>query len=853
MWKTYEKPCLRLRSEVFLGVRSIGTPRNTELRSRPHLRICFAALLFFGVFLRGDSKSTKTNGTEGIASGSSDALKALRARAFDAYSKQNYEEAIQRYLEARKQAIQEGNRGLAIFFLNNVAGSYFRLAAFQDAVKYFEKAQSEARDQKLPELESMAAYNLASIQLVLGREHEALRVVSKFPLDGSTLNRDAKLDGFLLQANIFTRLKREQDARDAIARALQEADLDPPATLKAAHSKKLQSWPESLRELRRAWVFSVLSQCLVRLEKFEEAEQYTLESYRLRAVFQDKARLMEVLQYGILLNHRGAHESARNMLQAARQIDPSNRTPIHHFLIDREIAKAHLAENNFAAAVPFLRASLEQARRWRMQVLPTDSAYLNFESYLTTEVHKAFLNAVASPTFSLNQKGLAEETFWVAEEARFASMRAAQFPKEVFASRFPPIYWQQLSRYQSLQAASLRGEPSNQKELAIIADELEKLELDAGLSIPNSSEGGEIGVQKWIQGIKEDEIVLSYALGDRYSLAWMVDSKSVQVRRIAGREKLIPLIEQFRREILDPSQNGPTRSGMELSRELFGDILLTKRTTPFWTMVLDQELNTIPIAALPTSGSRNHYLVLDHTIRVMPSALYLGRGKSGTWHKTSFAIGDPVYNEADVRGRSQGNALLELNRLPGALNEVSQVTKVLSAQGWATTSSTGFEASPSCMRQVLASSPDILHVATHFVHNENDANPTSIALSPDKGKYGASLFNSLDLNGVRTGTKLVVLSGCGSSRGKFVPSIGLNGLARGFLISGAEVVVGTLWETLDSEGPMFEVFYRNLTSGVWSSRAAALALRDAQTHLIRSGGWSGHPSYWATFLAISKG
>ena len=173
-----------------------------------------------------------------------------------------------------------------------------------------------------------------------------------------------------------------------------------------------------------------------------------------------------------------------------------------------------------------------------MEVLPSDSAYLSFESSMTKEVHVAFLDTILNPEFSLNQPGMPEESFWVAEEARFASMRAAQFPASEFAKRLPKEYWSQLVTFQRLQTSS-KNEASNVRgDLAILERKLNLMEMEAGLSVPHGKENGAPAVGDWKRNLPAGEAVFSYYLSEPSSLAWVASMDGIAVRRIAGKKKI---------------------------------------------------------------------------------------------------------------------------------------------------------------------------------------------------------------------------------------------------------------------------------------------------------------------------
>ncbi len=823
------------------------------MSKRTHLFHC-AAVIFLLPGSCAPEREKASSRPEPPAAKLSPELAKIRSKVYQLSMNQQFEAAIQLYGVVNKMAESEGNHLLAIQALVNIASCYHSLSSYREAMQHYKLAISEARKSKSIEVETITAMNMASLLLEMGENQSAADLLHEYPLDGSSIPPDGRLSAFLLQMNVFTKLKSSSEARSAKERALKEADQEVPKVLANANGAKHQRWPESVRELRRAWVFATIAQALNWDEKYTEAEPYALEAFRLRSIFQEKARSRDALQLAMIWRHSGQYERAAELIGVARRLDPTNRTPMHLFMLDREEARIQLARGEFSDALPPLRNALARARSWRMEVLPSDSAYLNFESYMTKEVHVAFLDTILKPEFSLQQRGVAEESFWVAEEARFASMRAAQFPASEFAKRLPKEYWSRLASFQRLQANSQSASGSSSERLAQLERKLDLMEMEAGLSIPHGKENGTPAVGDWLRNLPPGETVFSYYLSEPSSLAWVANQKGISVRRIAGRKQLVEWIDKFRAEISDPSQKGTSSTGLELSKQLFGEYLSTNRTTPFWTMVLDQQLSTLPIGALPTGHEENRYLVEEHSLRVLPSAIFLKRNQEQDWKKTATGIGDPVYNQADARVSPLQNVsadMLQLNRLPASTQELKRSMTVLRGSQWTTEMRTGMSATVATLRSTLEQSPDILHLSTHFVPQAGNAHLLAIALSPQRG--GQAVYTALDLNSVRTSTKLVVLSGCSSSTGEIVSSIGIDGLSRAFLISGASAVVATLWPTLDSDGPIFPAFYSNLLSRRWSPRAAAEALRAAQLEMIRQGGWTSKPAYWAAYLAISKG
>jgi CHAT domain-containing protein len=101
---------------------------------------------------------------------------------------------------------------------------------------------------------------------------------------------------------------------------------------------------------------------------------------------------------------------------------------------------------------------------------------------------------------------------------------------------------------------------------------------------------------------------------------------------------------------------------------------------------------------------------------------------------------------------------------------------------------------------------------------------------------------------------LVVLNGCKSEQGENLPSAGIIGLSRAWLLAGASAVVVSAWPTSDDSGQFFLSFYRHLKSEVSRNlgQAAADALRSAQLDMQSGPPYRQRSSYWAAYSLISR-
>jgi CHAT domain-containing protein len=100
---------------------------------------------------------------------------------------------------------------------------------------------------------------------------------------------------------------------------------------------------------------------------------------------------------------------------------------------------------------------------------------------------------------------------------------------------------------------------------------------------------------------------------------------------------------------------------------------------------------------------------------------------------------------------------------------------------------------------------------------------------------------------------LVVLSGCSSQQGTVLPSAGIVGLSRAWLLAGASAVLVTAWPTPDDSGAFFKVFYNRFRTATGTvGRRAAAALQQTQTEMKAGSGYRSDAAFWSAYSLISK-
>jgi CHAT domain-containing protein len=438
------------------------------------------------------------------------------------------------------------------------------------------------------------------------------------------------------------------------------------------------------------------------------------------------------------------------------------------------------------------------------------------------------------------------------EEARFASMKSRELAAEAYTARFPAEYWKLLAQYQRQQTAAFQKGASESAGLRELEARLANIETLSGLDIPQSTAAGTPRFGQWQARLPADEVVYAFQLAEPRSLLWVVRRDSITMHRIAGRGQLRKLVGAVRQQMTKTREGEPCAEAIALSREIFRDFPRLKGTIPVVTLVLDQELHDLPFAVLPSIMNEKHFLLRDALLRVAPSTAMPARAMTRGWNRRAVAMADAVYNRADARAKDvEKEAVLGLNRLPGSGREAATAMQTLAVQGWQTATYAGREANPEQLRRQLEESPDVLHVAAHFLRTQDKSAWLGLGLSPDGTR--TSIFGLADMRRLKTDSRVVVLSGCETQGGAVFPGLGVNGLARNFLVAGAESVLVTLWPIEDSTGPLFPILYQHLVKQAPGPRALPAALRAAQIALLDSGQWTGRPDYWAAYVAITRG
>ncbi len=141
---------------------------------------------------------------------------------------------------------------------------------------------------------------------------------------------------------------------------------------------------------------------------------------------------------------------------------------------------------------------------------------------------------------------------------------------------------------------------------------------------------------------------------------------------------------------------------------------------------------------------------------------------------------------------------------------------------------------------------DIIHLAMHTIMNDEDPMYSKMVFSTVNDSVDNRDLNIYEIYGIKLKARMVVLSSCNTGTGELHKGEGILSIARGFIYSGSQSVVMSLWEIEDRSGTeIIKSFYDNLKRG--NSKGVALR-RSRLEYLNRANQLRSHPYFWSTLI-----
>lgn len=258
--------------------------------------------------------------------------------------------------------------------------------------------------------------------------------------------------------------------------------------------------------------------------------------------------------------------------------------------------------------------------------------------------------------------------------------------------------------------------------------------------------------------------------------------------------------------------------------------------------VQDGILRSVPMAALYSSQAQQ-FLVEQYAIATTPSLTLTDAKPLVRRNLRALAVG---LTQGAVVDNQQFLPLENVGTEIAAVETELPGSKILLDQDFT---------SSRIEEELNRTSFPILHIATHgeFGTEPEDTFLVTGESADRQGKKGNEKLTITDLDQIfRTAkaeqqVELLSLTACQTAAGDDRSALGLAGVA---IQAGARSALASLWFIDDAATAKISAqFYGNLRN---SNASKAAALQAAQLSVLRAGGASAHPAYWAPFILIGN-
>lgn len=192
----------------------------------------------------------------------------------------------------------------------------------------------------------------------------------------------------------------------------------------------------------------------------------------------------------------------------------------------------------------------------------------------------------------------------------------------------------------------------------------------------------------------------------------------------------------------------------------------------------------------------------------------------------------------------------QFSALPYSLEETAAIAALFQQAGIDTSLFLQQWATETALKKA-APSARYLHIASHGILHDKNPDLSGILLYPRDGSSDDGILFAAETFALESQADLVVLSSCESGLGPLVQGEGVMALTRGFLFSGAQNVIISLWKVSDQQTRSLMVNYysEHLRSGDAASGNFSAALRKAKLDMIKDP-VRALPRHWAGFVLI---
>lgn len=350
---------------------------------------------------------------------------------------------------------------------------------------------------------------------------------------------------------------------------------------------------------------------------------------------------------------------------------------------------------------------------------------------------------------------------------------------------------------------------------------------------------------------------LNYVVSDSVLYIFLANRKNMQLITLPVDSGFFNDIRQFRNLLSMPSDNAKSNFVQynKAGSNLYKVIIEPVRKYLISNKLLispDNILSYIPFEAIPVRQfpgenvlfSEIPYLMNDFSISYTYSATLLAESLKKDYSLTNSLIAfAPVYSgtiDVDSLLNIRQTRVSTLHDLQFARTEAEYVTALTGGKLYIN------NGARESVFKAEAAKYDIIHLAMHTVLNDQYPMYSKMLFSQEKDSVEDGNLNTYEVYGVPLNAKMVILSSCNTGTGVLHSGEGILSLARGFVYSGSQSVVMSMWEIEDRSGAdIVKSYYKYLKKGATKSNA----LRKARISYLRNADMlRSHPYFWSALV-----
>jgi CHAT domain-containing protein len=350
---------------------------------------------------------------------------------------------------------------------------------------------------------------------------------------------------------------------------------------------------------------------------------------------------------------------------------------------------------------------------------------------------------------------------------------------------------------------------------------------------------------------------LNYVVSDTVLYICLVNRKNLQLFTVPVDSGFFNDIRQFRNFLSMPSENAKSNflQYTQVGNRLYKIIIEPVRKYLISNKLLispDNILSYIPFEAIPVRQvsdenilfSEIPYLMKYYSISYTYSATLLAESSKKDYSlRNSLIAFAPVYNgiiNVDSLLNTRQTRVSTLHDLQFARTEAEYVTALTHGKLYIN------KAARESVFKREAAKYDIIHLAMHTILNDQYPMYSKLLFYQEKDSVEDGNLNTYEVYGVPLKAKMVMLSSCNTGTGILHSGEGILSLARGFVYSGSQSVVMSMWEIEDKSGAeIVKSYYKFLKKGDTKSNA----LRKARISYLKNADMlRSHPYFWSSLV-----